>query len=130
MKKGETFKKQYEKGNFKADLTIKINWENLLKSTAEANAGFEFKKHYNKTDHFPFILPELPIAQLRLGYIFSIDYKIYFGLQLTFKITEEDGPKFDLVGVIKFDITFKIEAVAEGGLYAEIANAYILLTGM
>ena len=124
MKKGETLKKQYENGHFKANLKIKINWENLLKSTLEANAGFEFKKHYDTPHKYPFILPQLPIAQIRLGYIFSVDYKIYFGLSLTFKITEEDGPKLDLIGVIKFDLEFKIDAVTEGGLYAEIANAY------
>ena len=65
-KKEDNLTFTYDKGNMKANIIIKFNWENLLESTIEANAGYEITKNYNKSWPNVFRLPQLPVAQIRV----------------------------------------------------------------
>ena len=128
-KKEDNLTFTYDKGNMKANIIIKFNWENLLESTIEANAGYEITKNYNKSWPNVFMLPQLPVAQIRVITTATLKLKVYFGAQLTLQYIEDEGPKLNLNGLIKFNANVKIEAAAEGGIYTGMANMYGGISG-
>ena len=110
---------------FRAEAEIKLNWTSLLESSIQLNVGFEVANDIHTGIQYPFVIPACPIVQIRLGIKISLYYRIYFGFRVKFQYSKEEGEaNFDLDAIFEFSVGFKIDAVAEGGIYAGIVSAY------
>jgi hypothetical protein len=127
-KKTEECEEKMEKLHLNLENEIKFNFfdKSLEIST---NFAWDYSKDIHGGWQIPFTFPACPVVQIRIGFKFSVYYKIVIGLQISFSAENNKDPEFVIKPYTELSVGAKIDGIAEGGLYGGIASIYGGLSG-
>ena len=101
VKKAEELKQKMADLGLKAETEIKFNLENWSEISINNNFVWELKKEIKAGWQHPFCFPAVPIFQIRVGFKYSVYFRLSIGLQVTFENKDDTGPELTIKSILK-----------------------------
>ena len=118
-RKTEECQKKMEDLHLKLETEIKLNLFDKSLSIA-LNFAWDYSKDIHGGWQFPITFPACPIVQIRIGFKFTVYFRIVIGLQISFSTGVDKDTEFEIKPYTEISVGAKIDGIAEGGFVRRI----------